>query len=145
MARARRIVSDPDTGSHEAFITLIDAITPSIVLSKVGREGAAMDFRGKMSAIMMLLTFWWRGGALYEPTLSLGTLLSGSDIASDLPARLLVPPLHALRILPLWQHSHHCGGSHTIFLFEFSGTSATASTGRSLAMSSFGASEKGAS
>ncbi|WP_055324519.1 hypothetical protein [Ralstonia solanacearum] len=143
VARARRIVSDPDTGSHEAFITLIGAITPSIVLSKGDREGAAEDFRGKMSAIMMPLTFWWRGGALYEPTLSLGTLLSGSDIASDLPAQLLTPPLHTLCIVPPWQHRHYCGGSHAIFLFEFPGASAAASTGRALAMSSFGASEKG--
>ncbi|MGG1952894.1 hypothetical protein [Ralstonia solanacearum] len=143
VAKARRIVSDPDTGSHEAFMALIDAITPSIVLSKVDREGAAEDLRGKMSAIMMPLTFWWRGGALYEPTLSLGTLLSGSDIASDLPAQLLTPPLHTLCIVPPWQHRHHCGGSHAIFLFEFPGAPAAGATGRALAMSSFGASETG--
>ncbi|MHA6863331.1 hypothetical protein [Ralstonia pseudosolanacearum] len=143
VAKARRIVSNPDTSIHDAFVALVDAITPSIVLSKVDRDGAAEDLRRKMSAIMMPLTFWWRGGTLYEPTLSLGTLLSGSDIASDLPAHLLVPPTHTLCIIPPWQHRHYCGGSHAIFLFESASTTAAASTGRVLAMSSFGASEKG--
>ena len=143
VAMARRIVSDPDTSFHTAFLTLMDAITPSIVLSKADREGAAEDLRGKMSAIMMPLTFWWRRGALYEPTLSLGTLLSGSDIASDLPAQLLVPPPHPLCIIPPWQHRHYCGGSHAIFLFESASAAASSSASRVLTMSSFGASDKG--
>lgn len=63
------------------------------------------------------LCFWLRGGALYEPTLALGALLGGSDIAKDLPFQYIVPPAAAVCVLPPVQQRHHCADASSIVVF----------------------------
>ena len=45
------------------------------------------------------LAFWMRGGALYEPTMPLRGLLGGTDLAHDLPFKLLTPPFPTLCVI----------------------------------------------
>jgi len=86
------------------------------------RPGTEQRMGPRISAMLrfstQMLCFWLRGGALYEPTLALGTLLGGSDIGQDLPLQYLAPPLSTMCVLPPWQQRHHCADSAAIMVFQ---------------------------
>jgi hypothetical protein len=71
-----------------------------------------------LSHICLTLLFWWRAGALLEPTVPLGMLLGATDWARDLPLRCLQMPAAALCILPPWQQRHACGDMQAIYVYS---------------------------
>jgi hypothetical protein len=61
--------------------------------------------------------FWERGGALYEPTPALDRLLDATDIAENIPMRLVQPPLPAMCILPDAATRSRLGGVEAVGVF----------------------------
>lgn len=132
-AKVRRQIANPTVAMNESFLALGDFVARSVVLDKLDRLAAGMELKNDVSAVSFLLSFWWRNGALYEPTLPLGTLLGGGDIAADLPAQLLSLPVPALCVVPPAEHRHYCAGAKSVLLYEYQTGSSTAPT-RTLAL-----------
>lgn len=132
-AKVRRQIANPTAAMNESFLALGNYVARSVVLDKLDRLAAGMELKNDVSTVSFLLSFWWRNGALYEPTLPLGTLLGGSDIAADLPAQLLTLPVPALCIVPPAEHRHYCAGAKSVLLYEYQTGSPGAPT-RTLAL-----------
>jgi hypothetical protein len=113
--QVRTILADPRRSPHRCTEEFATA---------VGRHISAHDAEVVLMVQAMLqtscdlLTFWLRRGALYEPTLPLGNLLGGVDMAEDMPMRYLQPPVPALCILPPWQQRHLCAGAAAVTIFS---------------------------
>ena len=89
-------LSTPAAPVSRALQALVNAVNPHVRF----RGGAGRSLSQMLSSLLtfsgQMLCFWLRGGALYEPTLPLGTLLGGCDIAKDLPLQSLAAPAPAL-------------------------------------------------
>jgi len=64
------------------------------------------------------LSFWWRGGKLYEPTQALGTLLGETDWSQDVPMRCLRTPVPALCIVPPVSQRAACADMCSLMVFS---------------------------
>jgi hypothetical protein len=117
-ASAKAALADPACPLGEARHALARQIDPRIRV----REFLAASFGPLLNTLERFcsptLAFWMRNGAIYEPTLPLGALLGGTDIAQDLPLELLAPPAPALCIVPHWQQRHLCADAHSVLVFE---------------------------
>ena len=138
-------LSTPAVPVSRALRSLVDAVNPHVRFKGAsGRSlsqmlGSLVTFSGQM------LCFWLRGGALYEPTLPLGTLLGGCDIAKDLPLQYLAAPAPALCVLPPWQQRHHCAGTVAIMMFTHDATPTQAPAQRTLTLLAYDGSAIGVS
>jgi len=63
------------------------------------------------------LSFWWRGGMLYEPTEALGTLLGETDWSQDVPMRYVCAPVPALCIVPPKSQRAACADMCSLMVF----------------------------
>ncbi len=115
---ARHALSNALVPVMDAQRCLRVAITPQVHIHPGAVQALSPMFGALMRFSSELLCFWLRDGALYEPTLPLGTLLGGSDIAQDLPMQLVRLPCASLCLVPPWQQRHHCAGASAIFVFE---------------------------
>lgn len=89
------------------------------------RDGSVVAAAGSLS--VWAQTFWQRGGAIYEPTQALHRLLDVTDIADNVPVRLLRPPMPAMCIVPDPSRWDHQGGVESVAVFTHNGEGPTAS------------------
>jgi hypothetical protein len=112
---------------------------PLDLLNRVGRfveKHSTLDFKAHdgpaIAAIGSLSvwaqTFWQRGGAVYEPTPALHRLLDATDIADNVPVRLLCTPSSAMCIVPDPSGWDQQGGVESIAVFTHHGTGADAAS-----------------
>ncbi len=118
LADARHALSDPSQSPNHATDELMRAMAAHLRAS----DDLAMEMRelirGMLHISADMLCFWLRQGSLYEPTLPLGCLLGGVDVAADLPVALIQLPTPTLTILPPWQHRHLCGNAQAITIYQ---------------------------
>ncbi len=117
MAHARDALSNPALAPNDACTQLMLAMEPHIRILPEHQATVVPMVTGMLNVSADLLCFWLREGALFEPTLPLGGLLGGIDVATDLPLSMVQPPVQTLTILPPWQQRHHCAGMHAITVF----------------------------
>lgn len=114
----RRALSDDSVSLFDARKALVVGLGPHVRIG-AGAERIVMPMLDSMLRFSSdMLAFWLRNGALYEPTLPLGSLLGNTDVAQDLPLELIAPPAVALCVVPPWQQRHHCANASAIFVFE---------------------------
>ena len=85
----------------------------------------------------MWLSFWARSGALYEPTRALRKLLEFTDIADNVPVRMLKPPVVAMCISTDVAGWNHAGGVEAISVSEHRPTSANSTADDSLTLTAW--------
>lgn len=115
---ARAALSRPAPTYDAALVALVDGVSDQF--------GYQPDLRPLIQPVLKdtflrscdHLAFWLRGGALYEPTLPLSSLLGGTDLSADLPWHLLTVPSPALCILPHPEHRQHCSNASALLVFE---------------------------
>ena len=115
---ARAALSQPAPTYDAALVALVDGVSDQF--------GYQPDLRPLIQPVLKdtflrscdHLTFWLRGGALYEPTLPLSSLLGGTDLSADMPWHLLTVPGPALCILPHPEHRQHCSNASAVLVFE---------------------------
>ncbi len=61
--------------------------------------------------------FWQQSGALYEPTPTLHRMLEATDVADNIPLRMIEPPLPAVCIVPAGPSSR-AGGFDAVAVFS---------------------------
>lgn len=111
-------LSDDSFSLHDARHALAGELEPHVRIA-AGAEQAVMQMLDAVIRFSSdMLAFWMRQGALYEPTLPLGTLLCSTDVAQDLPLELIAPPAVALCVVPPWQQRHRCTNANSILVFE---------------------------
>lgn len=135
-AAARAALAAPDVPVLAAAQALKKVVMPHVIVGAGAGRSADAVLRSVLHGSAFMLCFWLRGGALYEPTPALGTLLGGSDIAADLPFQLLVPPAAALCVLPPAQQRCNCADALGIAVFTH-GSEARGQAVRELTLLSF--------
>lgn len=112
---ARTLLQDADMPVSVAIREAVAALLPHF-------GACPPPLQGMIEALLATagshLIFWWRGGALYEPTQALGTLLGATDWSQELPLQCLAPAVPALCIVPPWQQRHVCAGAHAIYVYQ---------------------------
>lgn len=116
-AEAREALASPGVPVLVATRALKKVVMPHVIVGPGAGTSADAVLRSVLHGSAFMLCFWLRGGALYEPTPALGTLLGGTDIAADLPFQLLVPPAGALCVLPPAQQRCNCADALGIAVF----------------------------
>lgn len=117
MTLVKAALADGDLPPNLAADQLMSAIALQVRVLPQYESTAAPMVAGMVHVSADLLCFWLRQGTLYEPTLPLGSLLGGIDVAADLPLSMVQPPAQTLTILPPWQQRHHCAGMQAISVF----------------------------
>lgn len=97
-------LSDVRQPPTQLFELVVDFITDLTSLDMSGHNGERLTHLCGSSAYWQ--AFWLRGGALYEPTPALHRMLDVTDVAENMPLRMIRPPLPAMCIVPI-----HSGGS----------------------------------
>jgi hypothetical protein len=114
----RQALADASVPPYDASLAFMKALSPHIQISTRYEHELEPMVTSLLQMAADQLCFWLRDGALYEPTLPLGSLLSGVDISADLPLSLLKPTLPAICIVPPWQQRHHCADKHAISVYS---------------------------
>jgi len=120
--RARNALADPDIPTTFANVELVKAVHPLVMVSKNHPGNAAPILREFLVLSTNMLAFWMRSRALYEPTLSLSSLLGGVDMSQELPMHVIQPSDASLCIVPPWQQRHQCGNASAIMIFSHAAT-----------------------
>ncbi|MET3497411.1 hypothetical protein [Variovorax boronicumulans] len=116
----RDMASNPDEPAGNVLKTL-SVLMESLCLrdatdEKTGREATNYAL-SRLGHASVALSFWLRGGSLYEPTPALGSLLGGADFSLDLPVSLLRPPKNTMCILVPVEHRRRCADVESILVF----------------------------
>lgn len=127
---ARDLLASSDSQIVLARDALKDALKPYL--------DPEQSYDGSLDLTCYLLSFWWRKGALYEPTPVLSNLLSKTDWAADVPLRYIRPPVPALFILPAADQRPADGEVEALQVFS-SPTPGSSWASRSLTIISYGA------
>jgi hypothetical protein len=93
---ARALLSDSGTRLPVARKVLKQAVEPYL--------RADQPHDDAISLACSMLLFWWRHGALYEPTRATSTLFAETECAADVPLSQVKPPVHTLFISPTEGH-----------------------------------------
>ena len=115
---ARAVLSQPGQTYDAALVTLANGVGDQFEYQAELRPQVLPVLKDTFRRSCDHLAFWLRGGALYEPTLPLSTLLGGTDLSADLPWHLLTPPSPALCILPHPEHRQHCSNARALLVLE---------------------------
>ena len=115
---AREALAQPAKVYDEGLAALVDGVSDQISFDPDMRPQLQPVLKDLFLRSSNHLAFWLRGGALYEPTLPLSSLLGGTDLSADLPWHLLTVPSPALCILPHPEHRQHCSNANAVLVFE---------------------------
>lgn len=80
-AGARRAIADPTVAPQSARLELMMSLEPHIDVPARDSQMLTPMVHTLLSTSCDVLAFWLRSGAIYEPTLPLGGLLGGIDMA----------------------------------------------------------------
>ncbi len=129
---ARQAFVDPVIPPVDAAQALMTGLSAYIRVSPAAEAMASTMIPGMVGISAEMLCFWLRDGVVYEPTVPLGGLLGGIDVAADLPLSFIAPPDRTLCILPPWQQRNACGGAQAITIHSHHATELQAPARRCL-------------